>query len=621
MPPEQVCPPATRSRPRLWPVVLTLAVVYTAFYARTLAQATFLCDDWYLIQPLSLRRFPHLLVGDVYAGRLSFGGFYRPLPRMAIELCRRTFGFWTQGYLLVSAAFHLANCVLVWQIVRRLSGRGLTAWCAALLFVIYPTHPEAILMTNTLFDPMAVCGCLTALLGYLRLRENPSARNWALALGGALLGALSKEIWITLPLILLWAEMVYPTDGGRLRRGPDLAALRRLAVFFALALFYGVFRWIVLGGLGGYGQRLSLASVVETYGAVWRLVLAPFPGAEDYTARWLKVWVLAPAILLVWVLSGFSRLGLLGLGWLALTPLPLIGLYISFQIGSRYVYNVTVGWILLFSALFEKTVGTERTHRARQGLALAAAGVVALILIAAQMHVVRDWRNMFRRNKTMVEKMVKVAGQQPPGTHYAVMSWPWVMGVAMSNRLDSAAKALFTLTGIPSRYIDAGLSPDATTGTITFAGMPEGILKAGRITSAERRLWTGAALEEWKPSGAVRLVGVREDETREYEIRGGSAEWVAPALDLGPGVYSILLNYQTDRSDPDMLIWQDVGQPPGTEQSALLLPIRRMGTECKMANTGMVEGLDRLAFRLMNNKQRLELRLILLARFTIEPVK
>ncbi|MCX8036100.1 MAG: hypothetical protein N3D11_03390 [Candidatus Sumerlaeia bacterium] len=621
MAPEQATSPANPSRPRVWLVVLILAAVYGAFYARTLAQATFVADDWYVIQPLSLRRFPHLLAGDVYAGRQSYASFYRPLPRMAIELCRRAFGFWTPGYLLVSAVFHVANCVLLWQIVLRLSGRRLTAWCAALLLTIYPTHPEALLMTSTLFDPMAVCGCLTALLGYLRLREVASARNWALALGGAILGALSKEIWITLPLVLLWAEVVYPPGGGRPFRRPDFSALRRLVVFFALALLYVVFRQIVLGGLGGYGQRLNAASAVETYRAVWQLVLAPFPGVEHYGAHWLNAVVLALAILLVWALSGFSRLGLLGSGWLALTPLPLFGLYVSFEIGSRYVYIVTIGWILLLSALLEKAMGTGQASRVRRSLAFAAAGLVALGLIAAQMNVMRDWRNMFRRNKAMVEKMVRVASQQPPGTQYAVMSWPWVMGTAMSNRLDSAAKALFTLTGIPGRYIDAGLSPDATTGTITFAGLPEGSLKAGRITSVERRLWSGAALEAWKPNGEIQFVGVSEDGAREYKIRGGIAEWVAPAIDCGPGVYCVLLNYQTEQSAPDALIWRETGHPPGTEQSALLLPIRRMGMECKMANTGMVEGLDHLAFRLMNNKQAFTLRLILLARFTIEPLR
>ena len=645
----------------LWAVILVCAVLYGLLYGPTLSQATFLNDDWFHIEPIPRDRVPHLFYGDWHQGYRNMGGFYRPLPRLVMQLERYCFAFWTQGYLLVSAVLHALNCALIWLVAMRLSQQpkaqsalntqhsglssqdsalshresvsaalqskienrkskiGLMAWPAALVFAIYPTHAEALLQVSMLADLMAICGCLIALLGYLALRQSPTPRHWIVALGGAALGALSKESWVALPLILLWVEWVWRTEPRRLL--PDARAWRRVSVFFAFGLAYVGFRYAALGGVGGYGKDLTLSSVRQTYDAVFQMMVFPF--AE--IGRWsdlVNVFTIVGGMAILWALLRFSPLLLFAGGWMVLTTLPIMSLVPHLHDGGRLVYIVAVGWSLFLGGVFDRVVGAGRTAQVRRMAGLVIGLAVGIPLVIAQLRTGADWRESFGQNRRLIGEMVEIVVKQPPDSRFAVLHWPLRFGAALSNRPDSAAKAVSTLAGIEPLRIDSLLAPDASTGTITFTVTDDTRLSAGRVDERVARWqWSGNRLEEWQPWGNARLSHIRSDGSRDYEFPTANDGLLSPDFAGPNGYYSVALCYQPVRRDQGFVMWCGPGEFFEPSRMVTLRETARLGREVRLANPGWLSMPNRMLFLPAVKSGIVTVRSIEIAQFTIAPLR
>jgi len=612
---------------RLWVVFLVCAVVYALLCGPTVHHAVFLNDDWFHVERIPRDRIPHLFWGDWHQGYRNIGGFYRPLPRLVMQFERLCFGLWTPGYLLVSGAVHVLNCALVWLIAMRLSGRLRTAWAAALFFAVFPTHAEALFQVSMLADLMATCGFLVAVFGYLVWRESSASRHGALALFGALLGALSKESWVALPLVLLWAECLWWRQGHPAREQTEPATgkmfalakpLWRTGVFIILALVYVGFRHTVLGGVGGYGKSLTLASVRETYDAVFRIVLLPFGEIE----RWgdlINLFTLLGGMAVVWSVLDFPPLLLFAMGWMILTTLPILTLAPHLYDGGRLVYVVTVGWALFLGGVFEALVRVGRSDKSRRVIGLVVALILAGALIAVQVRFGADWRESFNQNRRWIAKMVKVCTQQPPDSHFAILNWPVRFGLAHSNRPDSAAKALSTLTGIESPRVEALLAPEASTGTITFTVTGDRRLTVGRVEGVKTWRWSGDQLEQWQPSGNVRLAHIHTDGPRDYEFADEHAGLLSPELVASAGYYSVLVRYRPTRRDRGSVMWHGPGESFEISRMATLHQMGRYGNEAGLANPGWVWKINQFLVVPAVGRHTVTLHSIEIARFDIGP--
>jgi len=639
-------------RSGLWVVVLVCAALYAVLYGPAILQAAFLNDDWFHIEPIPRDRFVHLFYGDWHQGYRNIGGFYRPLPRILMQLARQGFDLSAPLYLLIPAILHVANCLLVWLLAMRLARPSppppvlsepppasrdprsvpasppssfilhpssfvfpRSAFVAALVFAVYPTHPEALLQISMIADLMAACGILLALLAYLALRESPSLRHWIAALAGALLGALSKESWIALPLILLWVEWVWRAEPRRLL--PDARAWRRMGVFVVLGLVYVAFRHAVLGGTGGYGNALTFASARQTLDAVFQLVVLPF--AE--IGRWsdlINVFTILGVLLILWALLDFAPLLLFALGWMGLTTLPILTLSPQLHDGGRLVYVAVVGWALFLGGAFDRLIAMGRTARVRRVIAWMGALVLAL-LIAAQIAHTRDWRASFQRNHRLVAEALEIVNAQPPDTHFAVLGWPRRFGVALSNRPDSAAKAIATLAGIAPHRMDGLLAPDVSTGTMTFSVTQDLRLSIGRVERADRQQWAGDRLEQWQPWGEAQLAHLRSDGSRDFALGNKDAGLVSPDLSGRTGFYSILVIYQPVRLHWGSVMWQETDDEWPPSRRAMLSPLARRGDHAELAEIGWVSLLRRVAFLPATGPGAVTIQAIEIARFEIAP--
>jgi tetratricopeptide (TPR) repeat protein len=180
----------------------------------------------------------------------------RPLAYLSFALNVRGFGFDPLYFHLVNLALHVGSAALLFGLAlgalpRTRTGRLpasaslLPALAAALFWSLHPMQVQAV---TALVQRMTLGAAFFFLLALFLLlqargRPRPAARaGWALgAAVAALLGALGKEILITLPAVVLLAEPCLFEDPRPLRqrrRWLAMAALFALGyALVALALF------------------------------------------------------------------------------------------------------------------------------------------------------------------------------------------------------------------------------------------------------------------------------------------------------------------------------------------------------------------------------------------------
>ena len=139
----------------------------------------------------------------------------------------KLWGFDPVGYHVVNVLLQLANSLILWRILVRLSIPG--AWLIAAVFAVHPVHADSVTWVIERKDVLSGLFYLTAFLAWLRFEQTREQRPYLLALTLFTAGLLSKSIVVTLPaalLVLAWWKH------GRLTQ----ADFTRTAPFFAVGL-------------------------------------------------------------------------------------------------------------------------------------------------------------------------------------------------------------------------------------------------------------------------------------------------------------------------------------------------------------------------------------------------
>jgi len=260
---------------------LVLSVLAFLPYANTLMNS-FVYDDYFQVieNPYvhSFRYLPEIFGTTVWSfqGAQGVTNYYRPLMSFGYLLFYQIAG-------AVAFSFHLANIllnvvavVLVFSVVRRLSGERV-GLIAAGLFALHPLHTESVAWVAGVTDlELAVFYLLTFLL-YLRLSEPDKGYGWRAAVCGSfVLALLSKEQAMTLPVLVTLFEHFYRDDRATTSARQKVS---RYSPLWAVAGLYLVVRGILLGGvasivsrpgLSWYEVGLSAISLLGNY--LWKLL-------------------------------------------------------------------------------------------------------------------------------------------------------------------------------------------------------------------------------------------------------------------------------------------------------------------------------------------------------------
>jgi hypothetical protein len=210
-------------------------------------------------------------IGKVLAGDLSVvwgkehGGFFRPLFILSYLIDTTIWGTRPFGFHLTNVGVHSLNAFLTFILSLRLledlklgvRTRQMIAIGAGALFLLHPSHTEAVSWISGRADVLATFFCLASLLSYLSYAQSRRTTRLVLSLLCFAIGLLAKESAICLPLLVVAVGIFTgAAQSGRKTFGRFLGAI---ACYFSILLIFVAIRSAFIGSLvGGYGTSQHL---------------------------------------------------------------------------------------------------------------------------------------------------------------------------------------------------------------------------------------------------------------------------------------------------------------------------------------------------------------------------
>jgi Flp pilus assembly protein TadD len=313
-----------------------------------------------------------------WAFRHSFAGNWFPLTWISHMLDFELFGLHAGRHHFTSVCLHAAASVLLFLVLRRITGTRWPSAMVAALFALHPSHVESVAWIAERKDVLSAFFWMLTLLAYAGYAKLPGKVRYGLALLAFGLGLMAKPMLVTLPLVLLLL------DYWPLARGVKIV---EKIPFFILSAATCVVTYLVHAQAGAtesfdlFPPGLRVQNALVSYGMYivkmfWPGNLAVFyPYAHDLV---LPAVIASVALIAITFLASQRPYLVVGWLWYLITLVPVIGLL---QVGGqaradRYTYIPMIG--LSIMVVWGAAELLQRWPRVEIGLA---GGVCAVCLV------------------------------------------------------------------------------------------------------------------------------------------------------------------------------------------------------------------------------------------------
>ena len=305
---------------------------------------------------------------------------WHPLTWISHMIDCDLYGLNPGGHHLTNLLFHIANTLLLFLLLKQMTGTMWRSAFVAALFAWHPLHVESVAWASERKDTLSAFFWMLTLLAYARYAKKPNVAGYLLALLLFACGLMSKPMVVTLPFVLLLLDF-WPLNRLRLpdfgaesnlenvpARNPAAKSWTRMAFFlfvekipfFALAAAASAATFLVQKNAGAFWQSpfpLRMANAVLAYVRYISKIFWPADLAivYPYPHHWPALFVAGAVLLLVaWSALFVFRTKqnpylIVGWLWFLGTLVPTIGLV---QVGAqsmadRYTYIPSIGLFIL----------------------------------------------------------------------------------------------------------------------------------------------------------------------------------------------------------------------------------------------------------------------------------
>ncbi len=298
-------------------------------------------------------------------------GNWHPLTGLSHMLDCRLFGLKPGLHHLVNLLFHIVNTLLLFNVLRQMTGTVWQSSFVAALFALHPLHVESVAWISERKDVLSTLFWILAMAAYLRYVKTPKAGSYILTLTLFALGLMAKPMLVTLPFVLLLLDY-WPLNRLQIDEAGKIKwhFLRHLIwekiPFLILSAISSIVTFFVqksagtVGGLDFFPLTVRLANAVVSYAKYIGKMIWPAHLAAFYPYP-LKLWsvsqVLAAIVLLSVITILVIRLGKkykylpVGWFWYLGTLVPVIGLVkVGIQsMADRYTYVPLIGLFIIIA--------------------------------------------------------------------------------------------------------------------------------------------------------------------------------------------------------------------------------------------------------------------------------
>ncbi len=343
-----------------------------------------------------------------------------PLTTMSHMLDCQFYGLNAGGHHLTNILLHTATAILLFLVLRRMTGALWRSAFVAAVFAIHPLRVESVAWVTERKDVLSGLFFMLTIGAYVRYARRPwSPARYGLVVLLFALGLMSKPMLVTLPFVLLlldyWPLKRYsypalaPGGAGPVDLPGNFSVPLRLivekipllALSIALCVATVLVERIGIKPIEIYPLPLRIGNALVSYVTyMWQMIYpAGLAVLYPYPAHGLPVWEIITAILVLASVSAGVFIWrrtrpylLVGWLWYLIMLVPVIGLI---QVGTqaradRYIYLPQIGlYVLLTWGAADLCAGWR--HR-RLVLGSLAASVIASLSVDSCLQTAY-WRN------------------------------------------------------------------------------------------------------------------------------------------------------------------------------------------------------------------------------------
>jgi tetratricopeptide (TPR) repeat protein len=259
---------------------LILALVTFIVYYNSLSNGFVFDDDSVVLGDptiTSLSNIPNYFTGEMGFHKV-IGRYYRPVVSATYAIDYSLWKFEPFGFHLTNVLIHIINVLLLFKLLTLMfeqsksKFRDYAIMAGALVFALHPIHTEAVAWVSGRTDSLSCTFFFAAFIYYFKYTKLQSNRNLGLLLLYYLLALLSKEMAITLPVVIILYDIIV----NRMNLSADLRQKTKVYVSLAVvSVLYLLLRWYVLKDVPERGSYFYFYG--KEYGTVFYTMLQTLP--------------------------------------------------------------------------------------------------------------------------------------------------------------------------------------------------------------------------------------------------------------------------------------------------------------------------------------------------------
>lgn len=420
--------------------LLLLVATFMAFWQVKNYDFVNFDDDEYVSQNQHVQK--GLTKESVYwAFTSDYAAVWMPLTWLSFMLDFELYGLNPGGFHLTNVLLHLANTLLLFLVLKRMTKSVWRSGFVAALFGLHPLHVESVAWITERKDVLSTLFWMLTMWAYIGFVERPGLTRYLLTGFTFAFGLMCKPMLVTLPFVLLLLDY-WPLQRLKFGDRSALPLIQEKTVLFALSAVSCVVTIMVqrsgeaLRSFDDFPLTVSIPNALVSYvryigKTIWPQNLAVFYPHPGFS---LPTWQAAGAGLLLVCLSiavirWARRHPYLVVGWLWYlgTLVPVIGLVQTGNHGmaDRFTYVPLIGLFMMIGWGFPEILGKYRFRTAV--LTLLAVTALSASMMATWKQS-RHWRNSI----TLFEHTINVSGDN--GLAHNNLG----MALARQQRLDEA---------------------------------------------------------------------------------------------------------------------------------------------------------------------------------------
>jgi len=387
-------------------ICIFLAAITWVVFGQTLRHDFVSFDDYAYVTDVPLVTAGLTSEGLHWAFTNRHSGNWHPLSTLSHMLDCQLFGLDAGRHHLTNVILHTIAVVLLFLVLRRMTGGMWRSAFVAALFAIHPLRVESVAWVAERKDILSGLFFILTLGAYARYARKTALTRYLLVVLSFALGLMSKPMLVTMPFVLLLLDFWPLRRFDRLNPIPWRLVLEKIPLLLMAVASCAVTVHVQKDLIIGTEQlpfTLRAANAMTSYVAylwqmVWPVDLALFyPHPE---LNYLQSWQVAGAVAVLGVITAVAfalrrKYPYLVTGWLWYLGMlvPVIGLI---QVGSqaradRYTYLPHLGISLLVAWGVSDWV-KQWGLRGRKILGAAAAVVISALTLTACKQA-SYWRN------------------------------------------------------------------------------------------------------------------------------------------------------------------------------------------------------------------------------------